>query len=139
MDPQLVKIIEQKNAEKKAIFRTGKSFLLFRVSSNDLAKMASADDKLRAALTTLADIAGATENITIGLKIEQTFFEGAPAIDLDGPEAGFYLRLTWADNPGESARLSQDVHKAFAKTALPLTNVTHDLDRVFLFVFSYQE
>jgi hypothetical protein len=139
MDPQLVKLIKQKNAEKKATFRAGKSFLLFRVSAHDLVSTTCADEKLQAAVATLDNLTVATENSKIGLKIEGTFFAGAPAIDLDGPEAGYYLRLAWADNSQESARLSQEVKKAFAESALPLANVTHDLDRVFLFVFSHQE
>ncbi len=83
MDLQLVKIIRQNNAEKQAAFRAGKSFLLLCVSANDLAATALTENKLQMALTTLADIAGAAENIKIVLKMESSFFEGAPAIDLD--------------------------------------------------------
>jgi hypothetical protein len=116
--------------------REGKAYLIYFIRHH--AQTTSAT-QLYKVVDALNGIVSSAQNQSIQLKFQRRDLEpDALPIDIDGPEAGVYLRLRWVDDGSTSTireRIVRDIKECFEQAKVEAKDVTADLDRIFLLVF----
>ena len=137
MDPRLIKAIQEDTKRRSLQARKGKAYLIYAIRHHAL--QSTSATQLRKVDDALKGIVSSAQNQSVQLKIERrNLKQDALPIDIDGPEAGVYLRFTWDDEDSTSSireRIARDIKECFEQAQVEAKDVTADLDRIFLLVF----
>lgn len=137
MHPKLANAIREKMRERTTAARAGKGYLILFISHSSFKRCS--DVQLQQADEGLKQMANSAEYQAISLQIEPKVLrpDSLPS-DIDGPDAGLYLRFIWQLAPSASNQLERVIHSAqacFDIAHVEVKNVTEDLDRIFRLVY----
>ncbi|WP_409322635.1 hypothetical protein [Pseudomonas putida] len=137
MYSKLADAIKERNRERTAAARSGKGYLILFVSHSSLGRYSGV--QLQQANEGLKQMARSAECQAISLQIESEVLNpDSLPVDIDGPDAGLYVRFIWqlaSSASSQNERVSLSAHACFERAHIEVKDVTADLERIFLLVF----
>ena len=137
MHPKLADAIREKTRERTTAARSGKGFLILFIRHSSLSRYSGA--QLQQADEGPKQMARSAECQAISLQIESEVLNpDSLPIDIDGPDAGLYVRFIWqlaSSASSQLERISMSAHACFERAHIEVKDVTEDLERIFLLVF----